>query len=181
MNGNFCTPTFSGPLITGKMRLVMLVLMTLLFSKGVFAQCMTITAQGINHPTSCGEDDGYFTIIASGISLPYQFRLEKEINGSYVHQSNGTQLAGNPIFVGLTAGNYRVILSKENCTDQIDVVLNQPSMSMNVSNINHPSSCGEDDGSFSTPVTGLVPPYQFRLEKEINGSYVHQSTPTTST
>jgi len=160
-------------------------LFTLLFSTCLLftcfttanAQCVvTLTNTTLKHP-SCGGSDGYFVVQVQGITLPYQFKLEKIVSGLPVVQTNGTQLAGDPTFVGLSAGTYILSVSKGGCTGSITVELVQEQLSLTAKTIKHPS-CGGSDGYFVVDAGGITEPYQFVLRKFINGAGVIQTNGT---
>jgi hypothetical protein len=140
-------------------------------------QELVLSSSNLRFPT-CGGNDGSFSIPVTGIVAPYQYKLSKIVNGSPVLQENGTLIAGTPTFVFLTGGTYQVDISKGGtCSGSITVELPQEELVISSSNLRFPT-CGGNDGSFSTPVTGIVPPYQYKLSKIVNGSPVLQENGT---
>jgi len=152
-------------------------LISLVAQSYAVAQCsISLTQSSIKHP-SCGGSDGYFVIDVEGITEPYQFVLTKLVNGSPVIQTQGTQLAGSPTFVGLSEGTFKLSVSKDGCSNEIEVTLTQETLIMTQSAIKHPS-CGGSDGYFVIDVEGITEPYQFVLTKLVNGSPVIQTQGT---
>ncbi len=91
---------------------------------------LTLTPINIQQPT-CGGSDGSFAVQVGGITPPYQYTLSKEINGVFVQQQSGTQIAGNPLFLFLSAGTYRVTVTKGTCTGSVTVLLLCPEVTGN--------------------------------------------------
>lgn len=138
---------------------------------------LTLTPANVNYP-SCGGNNGSFVVQASGIVAPYQYRLLKETNGNFVVQEMGTLLAGNPTFIGLTGGTYKVEIEKGGtCSGSVTVPLPESNLALNSANVTNPS-CGGNDGSFVIQADGITAPYQYRLLKETNGSFVVQEMGT---
>jgi hypothetical protein len=137
---------------------------------------LTLTPTNIHTP-SCGGSDGYFSVQATGIVAPYPYILYKEVNGNYVQQESGTLIAGNPTFIGLSGGTYKLAVNKNSCSGEVIVELPQQNLTLTPSNV-HPPTCGGNDGYFSVQASGITAPYQYVMSKEINGSYVQQETGT---
>ena len=186
INGTFVQQE-SGTLIAGNPTFVFLTAGTyrLDISKGsctgsvtvvLQEQTLTLTPTNIRNPT-CGGNDGSFSVQVGGIVAPYPYKLFKDVNGTFVEQESGTLIAGTPTFVFLTAGTYRVDISKGSCNESVTVILNEPALTLTPTNI-IPPSCGGNDGSFQVQTGGIVPPYQVVLLKNINGTFVQQETST---
>lgn len=138
---------------------------------------LTLTPANLNRP-SCGGTNGSFQVQTSGITAPFQYRLLKENNGSFVVQESGTLIAGTPTFVGLSGGTYKYEVEKGGtCSGNVTVELPQESLTLTQTNISYPT-CGGKDGSFVIQASGITPPYQYRLLKETNGIYAVQETGT---
>ncbi|MCG7751631.1 T9SS type A sorting domain-containing protein [Flavihumibacter cheonanensis] len=138
---------------------------------------LTLTPANINPPV-CGGNDGSFVVQAGGIIPPYQYLLLKETNGSFVVQEMGTLLAGNPTFIGLTGGTYKVEIEKGGtCSGNTTVALPQAALTLTPANIN-PPVCGGNDGSFVVQASGIKAPYKYRLLKEVNGNFEVQESGT---
>ncbi|GAA4415507.1 hypothetical protein GCM10023187_46030 [Nibrella viscosa] len=93
-------------------------------------------------------------------------------------QENGTLIAGNPTFIGLSEGNYKLLIAKGGtCSGSIAVTLTQAELSLTTSSLKQPT-CGGKDGSFSINATGITAPYQYTLVKDVGGSFVLQENGT---
>ena len=118
------------------------------------AQCsIVLTPVNISEP-SCGGNEGFFQVQATGITAPYQYVLYKEVNGNFELQENGTLIAGTLTFVGLTGGTYKVYVNKDGCSSEVIVPLPSATLSLTPTNINHPS-CGGNEGFSRYKLQGL--------------------------
>ncbi|HEY1022349.1 MAG TPA: SprB repeat-containing protein, partial [Flavisolibacter sp.] len=131
----------SGPQFWGrKTKVLLFSLVPLFFSfTAAQAQCdITLTPTNIRSAT-CGGNEGSFSVTVTGITAPYQYSLEKDINGTFVVQESGTLIAGSPTFVFLTAGTYKVTVSKDGCTNSTTVSIPEESLTLTPANIKHPT------------------------------------------
>ncbi|MCB0715652.1 MAG: hypothetical protein KDC06_06515 [Chitinophagaceae bacterium] len=109
---------------------------------------VTITVNGsITNPTVPGISDGKITVTASGSS-------------SLTYNLNGGTFQTSPIFTGLAAGTYNVIVKNDNgCSGSNTFVLTDPNPCAGViivlnATIVNPSSAGASDGSIVATATG---------------------------
>ncbi|NOU17155.1 MAG: T9SS type A sorting domain-containing protein [Bacteroidales bacterium] len=133
-------------------------------------------------PVSCfGDSTGQISIIASGGTSPYSYRLT---GGGITPKVNA-----NGLFTNLPAANsYSITVTDNNgCTATIgSITLTQPEQFiLTVSGSNNPTCPGGSDGWVEVTVTGGTPPYSFsrdgntwipasspyRFETLIAGSY----------
>lgn len=104
----------------------------------------------INHIT-CGNTSGSFTVQTSGGSSPYSYNIG---NGS----------TANPIFSGLSPGDYTVSVSDANNCETTVIATLTGSTSLNASFVNVVNpSCGNNNGSFSILVDGGTPPFNYNI------------------
>jgi PKD repeat protein len=102
-------------------------------------------------PSSCGQPNGGFTVNATGGSAPYAYNI-------------GNGATGNPVFSGLSAGNYTVTVSDAaGCTKTANVVVAGTSPPIiGITNLMQ-SSCGLSNGGFTINANGGSPPYTYNI------------------
>ncbi|MEM6697794.1 MAG: PKD domain-containing protein, partial [Bacteroidota bacterium] len=101
--------------------------------------------------TTCGEDNGSFSISASGGVAPYQYNI-------------GNGASENNTFFNLAGGNYEVtIIDSEGCqrTQSVEI----PSSSDISARLIGPTGayCGQDNGTFAVIAEGGVEPYRYDI------------------
>lgn len=90
----------------------------------------------LQHPSSCGKNNGSLTLEASGGTGPYLFSL----NGGLPQLTN--------VFTGLFSGTYTAIVTDQiGCTDSLQVFLTQTAAPTIDTIIIQQSTCGQDNGS----------------------------------
>ncbi len=118
---------------------------------------------GILNPVQpgCGQANGAITTDATGGTPPYKYAL------------NGGALQDSPIFGGLVAGTYTVVVTDAaGCTasaTQSLVSANAPLLAIS-SQVD--PDCGQNNGSIAVSASGGAPPYQFSI-----GGTTYQDSP----
>ncbi len=117
---------------------------------------VSIVSTLFTQPSCNGGSDGTITVLASGGT------------GSLSYSLNGGPFQSSPKFIGLTAGNYLIIVSDTNgCSATTTVQLTQPAPIIVQNTTSIPVSCfGNSDGSITIIATGGTGQLTF----SINGS-----------
>lgn len=115
-----------------------------------------VLVENIN--TSCGAQNGAFTVSASGGAAPYTFTSEAGTN------SDG-------LFENVEAGDYAVVATDDNgCTSEMSVAIRNED-GVNVDDVTLvDSGCGSASGSVQVQASGGVAPYLFSLGGETQES-----------
>ena len=100
----------------------------------------------------CGQNNGSLTVLATGGTAPYQYR----VNGG-IFQNSGT-------FSGLSAGAYTILVrDAEGCTAEITATLGSPAApNVTITSQINPG-CGQNNGRITASASGGIPPYQYSL------------------
>jgi gliding motility-associated-like protein len=112
---------------------------------------VTVTSQ--TNVTGCfGDATGSITVNATGG------------NGGYQYSINGSPLSATNTFTNLTAGTYGIqAVDSKGCTDNIVVVITQPTqLTATTTNVN-PSCNGFTDGTITVNASGGTPSYTYSL------------------
>jgi len=112
-------------------------------------QAISVAAFPIN-VTCAGSSNGSISIQVSGGTPPYSYLW-----------SPGNYTIPNPI--GLSSGIYQLtITDANNCTETVFVNISEPlPLSASITNLQHVSCYGGNNGSISVNVQGGTPPYSF--------------------
>jgi hypothetical protein len=112
-------------------------------------------------PSDCGEDDGSLTILANGNGLEYTI--------------DGTSFTASNIFLGLTAGNYQVVVrvkDDHSCAVSSLVMISEPAQpAITGIDASDPTDCGVGNGAIEITASGPV------LEYSIDNGLNFQSNP----
>ncbi len=108
---------------------------------------LELNSPQITHVTCNGGNNGSITANADGGTPPYFFQWSNGNNGTTINN--------------LSAGPYTVTVTDDNnCTDVATYTVNQPSaITISLSNLDHESCAGLDDGTITIAVTGGDNPY----------------------
>ncbi|MEM1322954.1 MAG: hypothetical protein AAGG75_22000, partial [Bacteroidota bacterium] len=112
-----------------------------------------VTATSSETDATCNSvSNGETTITPSGGTPPYTYSL------------NGAAAVTNPTFSGLAAGNYTVVVSdNNNCSETVNLTIDQPSDVMASSSEINASCNGASDGETTITASGGTAPYTYSL------------------
>ena len=106
-----------------------------------------------NTSASCGRANGSVTLLATQGTPPYQYSFD------------GLNFQSSPIFTGLDAGDYSVLVRDFNgCIAQNTFTIEQiNTLTLAVSETT-PAACGQNKGAVSLLATLGLPPYQYSID-----------------
>lgn len=120
-------------------------------------QIISISVQDVEN-TECGQDNGSFTVIASGAEDSFEYSI------------NGAVFGTNAVFSNLAAGNYSVIAKAVNTQCQSDpfevIIENQKGLQLSLVKKTD-SDCGVAQGSISVSQQNGVPPIEYKINNEL--------------
>ncbi len=133
------------------------------------SQSVTLTAPSapslsanVGSQPSCGQNNGFITVSASGGRAPYQFSL------------NGGALQGGTTFGSLGAGSYTLLVRDANgCEASRSFTLqDEGSISLAIASTNKPG-CGQTNGAITVQTNGGVAPFTYALN---SGNFQNSAT-----
>lgn len=115
---------------------------------------LEVTLSSKTDPTDCGTDNGSITVVATGGTAPYQYKINTGSFGS------------STTFNNLGSGSYVVIVKDaNNCEKSMTAVtINAPSAPVaSPSTLAQQTNCLNPNGSITVNVTSGSPPYQYKI------------------
>lgn len=118
-------------------------------------ETFTAKLSEINDVSSCGTNDGSFTVSTSGGSAPFIYTID-----------NGENTQTNNVFEHLTSGKYTVaITDSHGCGTTVSTeIKNTPQLSLKVKSKEYASACYNNDGSVSLETSGGTAPFQYSAD-----------------
>ena len=125
---------------------------------------INLTIDNLQEVTCQGENDGSFSILASGGNGNYTYTLGNETN------STGT-------FENLPTGNYNIIITDgNNCQNSIEANISEPpAIVPNIEFTNSILCAGEATGAVSATATGGNGTFEYTLENETNSTGIFEN------
>lgn len=130
----------------------------------------SISSIALTHVSCNGGNNGAATVNVSGGTTPYSYSL------------NGAPSQASPNFLGLTAGNYTMIVTDDNgCTANAAFTITQPTaLSINLPTVINVPCFGASTGSITLNPTGGTQPYQYSFNGGVTFSNVNNISSITA-
>ena len=126
---------------------------------------LSLAISNVSNASCSGKADGSITVVASGGTAPYEYRLA---NGLFV---------ATPLFTSVSEGMYTLTVRDSNgCEEEVVAsVLNDVNIGI-TAQVTNPLCVGEASGEITVTATGGVEPYSYLITGQQNG----QVSPTFS-
>lgn len=114
--------------------------------------CSTVIVTATTANSTCGNNNGNITAVASNGTEPYQYSIE------------GVNFQASNIFTGLAAGAYIITAKDINGQEGIASVTVLNTAGPQISAVPAPALCSNNHGSISITANGGTPPFQYSID-----------------